>query len=280
VTIDTTALRALREAGTAGEWHDCFCHWGKSGIVASDENGDSTISSIGRCTRVADDRLDPEDAALIVAAVNAIVPLCDEVERLRAVNAETKVMDEAMVQAMDAANARASARAQLAEARAIKAETSLMMLGHHPDAGDEPWKELAEQHAIAVIRANAAEAEAAWLRDLVVALGECAKAFVPALEMTRDSRVRNYVTSTLTLGEKQIDLTLQVVGGKTPCDVLNEKDARIAELEHEAEDMRNVMANLRAILANKDEDIARLRGLLAASDADEIRGIADKRERR
>lgn len=109
--IDTHHLRALMEKATAGTWTlcphlkpGCTCTCGYYGDIGA---GDTTVALMGRChadgaddtgcgchmTKIA--KTQDERAAngqLIVAAVNSLPELLDEVERLRAQLATARAM--------------------------------------------------------------------------------------------------------------------------------------------------------------------------------------------
>lgn len=74
--LDLDALLALREQATQGEWATAPGFGGREDVIAVAHGGVD-------CFTVAE-ALEPADAALIVAAVNALPGLCAEVERLRA----------------------------------------------------------------------------------------------------------------------------------------------------------------------------------------------------
>ena len=71
--IDTKKAREMRAKGTAGEWH-----------TLCDERGYSVATEDELCCFVGDWEGAEEDAELIAYAVNNIIPMVDEIDRLRA----------------------------------------------------------------------------------------------------------------------------------------------------------------------------------------------------
>ena len=85
MNMTTNSLQSARsrvEAATAGEWQANFCHWGKSHItaIASPVGRVDTHYSINGMpmVKITEADLRPEDAELIVLAVNTLKRLLSE----------------------------------------------------------------------------------------------------------------------------------------------------------------------------------------------------------
>lgn len=88
MTTDTKALRALLARGTKGEWAE-WRHGQRESEIAracDDDGASSSIWTTGGALRGTSD----DDRALIVAAVNALPALLDEVEAQRAILGEIR----------------------------------------------------------------------------------------------------------------------------------------------------------------------------------------------